>query len=82
MTQVLQTTASAARQTSAEPHANVMENNEFCRGSDPAVADWITAVNSQGTPEHRPEPIADPGITGADAGRTAAPGNRNGPRRA
>ena len=50
MTQVVQTTPSVIRQTRPSPTLNVVVNKEFCRGSEPAVADWITAVNSHGIP--------------------------------
>ncbi len=50
MTQVDQTTARVTMQTRPSPTPNVVVNKEFGRGSDPAVADWMTAVSNQGRP--------------------------------
>ena len=74
MTQVLQTTASAIRQTIAKPMLNVMANKEFCRGSLPGAADWMTAVTSQGMPEQAPRADRRSWDSRITAGRTAAPG--------
>ena len=74
MTQVLQTTTSAIRQTMARPTLKVVVNKGLCRGSLSGAADWSRAVTSHGDTEQRPEPVADLGDNWAAAGRTAAPG--------